>query len=203
MSEQFTLFDEALTPETLGGKLGDILEAAREKSGYYRLHESGMYEMMKGAPASELYDILEIRKSKSGDISFNFDGQLYIKFLVKKEALNTTKELFAELLSNHESEQLSGNEAPKKGVRVILPIDQQVEFFKQALDYLIRIKRPVNRFAVSIGCLVSAYLFNSLHCPQLFDQRFQSSGITHHEHPYYSKGCYYRENLENGKSFYK
>ena len=114
MSEQITLFDEPLTPETLGDKLEEILEAAREKSGYYRLHERGMYEMMKGAPASELYDILEIRKSKSGDISFNFDGQLYIKFLVKKEALNTTKELFAELLSNHESEQLSGNEAPKK-----------------------------------------------------------------------------------------
>ena len=53
MSEQITLFDETLTPETLGGKLEDILEAAREKSGYYRLHESGMYEMMKGAPASE------------------------------------------------------------------------------------------------------------------------------------------------------
>ncbi|MBS6587462.1 MAG: hypothetical protein KH345_15140 [Eubacterium sp.] len=147
MPEQITLFDEALTPETLGGKLEDILEAAREKSGYYKLHESGMYEMTKGAPASELYDILEIRNGKSGDISFYFDGQLYIKFLVKKEALNTTKELFAELLSNHESEQLSGNEAPKKGVRVILPIDQQVEFFKQALDYLIRTKRPVNRFA--------------------------------------------------------
>ena len=91
MSEQITLFDEPLTPETLGDKLEEILEAAREKSGYYRLHESGMYEMMKGAPASELYDILEIRKSKSGDISFNFDGQLYIKFLVKKEALNTQK----------------------------------------------------------------------------------------------------------------
>ena len=87
MSEQITLFDEPLTPETLGDKLEEILEAAREKSGYYRLHESGMYEMMKGAPASELYDILEIRKGKSGDISFYFDGQLYIKFLVKKEAL--------------------------------------------------------------------------------------------------------------------
>lgn len=114
MSEQITLFDEPLTPETLGDKLEEILEAAREKSGYYRLHESGMYEMMKGAPASELYDILEIRKGKSGDISFYFDGQLYIKFLVKKEALNTTKELFAELLSAHEPESLSGNEAPKK-----------------------------------------------------------------------------------------
>ena len=173
MSEQITLFDEPLTPETLGDKLEEILEAAREKSGYYRLHESGMYEMMKGAPASELYDILEIRKSKSGDISFNFDGQLYIKFLVKKEALNTTKELFAELLSNHESEQL-------------LPIDQQVEFFKQALDYLIRIKRPVNRFAC---------------CSQY--QKCSQAGKCLHEHPYYSKGCYYRENLENGKSFYK
>ena len=52
MSEQITLFDEPLTPETLGDKLEEILEAAREKSGYYRLHESGMYEMMKGAPAS-------------------------------------------------------------------------------------------------------------------------------------------------------
>ena len=165
MSEQITLFDEPLTPETLGDKLEEILEAAREKSGYYRLHESGMYEMMKGAPASELYDILEIRKGKSGDISFYFDGQLYIKFLVKKEALNTTKELFAELLSNHESEQLSGNEA---------------------LDYLIRIKRPVNRFAC---------------CSQY--QKCSQAGKCLHEHPYYSKGCYYRENLENGKSFYK
>ena len=105
---------------------------------------------------------------------------------MKKEALNTTKELFAELLSNHESEQLSGNEAPKKGVRVILPIDQQVEFFKQALDYLIRIKRPVNRFAC---------------CSQY--QKCSQAGKCLHEHPYYSKGCYYRENLENGKSFYK
>ena len=43
MSEQITLFDEPLTPETLGDKLEEILEAAREKSGYYRLHESGMY----------------------------------------------------------------------------------------------------------------------------------------------------------------
>ncbi len=186
MSEQFTLFDEALTPETLGDKLEDILEAAREKSGYYKLHESGMYEMMKNAPASELYDILELKKSKSGDISFYFDGQLYIKFLVKKEALNATKELFTVFLSNHESEQLSGNEAPKKGVRVILPMNEQVAFFKQALDYLIRTKRPVNRFAC---------------CSQY--QKCSQAGKCLHEHPYYSKGCYYRENLENGKVFYK
>ena len=49
MSEQITLFDEPLTPETLGDKLEEILEAAREKSGYYRLHESGMYEMMRAS----------------------------------------------------------------------------------------------------------------------------------------------------------
>lgn len=186
MSEQFTLFDEALTPETLGDKLEDILEAAREKSGYYKLHESGMYEMMKNAPASELYDILELKKSKSGDISFYFDGQLYIKFLVKKEALNATKELSTVFLSNHESEQLSGNEAPKKGVRINLALDQQVDFFSRALDYLTSTKKPVNRF----GCC-SKYK----ECSQ--------AGKCLHEHPYYSKGCYYRENLENGRVFYK
>lgn len=186
MSEQITLFEEVLTPATLDNKLEEILEAAREKSGYYKLHESGMYEMMKGAPASELYDILEIKKGKSGDISFYFDGQLYIKFLVKKEALNTTKELFDKFLSNHESETLNGNEAPKKGVRVILPIDQQVTFFKQALDYLVRTKRPANRFA----------------CCSRYKECSQA-GKCLHEHPYYSKGCYYRENLENGIIFYK
>lgn len=186
MSEQFTLFDESLTPATFGDKLDEILEAAREKSGYYKLHESGMYEAMKTAPESELYDILELKKSKAGDISFYFDGQLYIKFLVKKEALNTTKELFSEFLSKSQAEFLTGNEAPKKGVRVYLSLDQQSEFFRHALEYLIRVKKPVNRF----GC-----------CSQY--QKCSQAGKCLHEHPYYSKGCYYRENLENGKVFYK
>lgn len=186
MSEQFTLFDESLTPATFGDKLDEILETAREKSGYYKLHESGMYEAMKAAPESELYNILELKKSKSGDINFYFDGQLYIKFLAKKEALNTTSELFDEFLALSQAEYLSGNEAPKKGVRVYLALDQQSEFFRRALEYLIKVKKPVNRF----GC-----------CSQY--QKCSQAGKCLHENQYYAKGCYYRENLENGKAFYK
>lgn len=186
MSEQITLFDEVLTSDTFGDKLNEILEAAREKSGYYKFHESGRFEMMKDAPASELYDILELRESRSGDIGFYFDCQLYIKFSIKNEALNITKELYTNFLPDLPSEDLKGNQAPKGGVQVSLPLAQQKDFFEKALGYLIKVKKPTNSF----GCC-SRYI------------KCSEAGKCLHEHPYYSKGCAYRANLENGENYYK
>ena len=183
MSEQLTLFEEPLSFED---QLEKTLDAAREKSGYYKLHESGMYEMMKNAPQSNLHEILELSKSKSGDISFTFDGQLYIKFLIKKGAVNTTKELYAEFLTPMLYEELGKSKSPKDGVSVIMDPESQIGFFERALEYLIKTKKPVNRF----GC-----------CSQY--QKCSQAGKCLHENQYYSKGCYYRENLENGKAFYK
>lgn len=186
MSEQFTLFDEALTPSTLDDKLEDILDAAREKSGYYKLHESGMYEMMKSAPESELYDILRLRKIKSGDISFDFDNQLFIKFFVKSSAVNTTQELYHKFLSDLPKDDLNNKQTPKYGARVEMDIVRQVDFFRKAVDYLISTQKPSHLFA----------------CCSKYKECSQA-GKCLHEHPYYSKGCYYRENLENGRVFYK
>lgn len=186
MSEQITLFDEPLTLSTLGDKLEEILEAAREKSGYYKLHKSGMYEMMKGAPASELYDILKLRKNKSGEISFDYDKQLFIKFFVKSGAVNTTQELYRKFLSDLPKEDLNNKQTPKYGARVEMDIIRQVDFFKEAVDYLIRTQKPSHLFA----------------CCSRYKECSQA-GKCLHEHPYYSKGCYYRENLEHGIIFYK
>lgn len=185
MSEQFTFLSEPLSAETLPDKLDDMVQEARDRYGYHKMHTSGMYEMIKSAPQSELYDILELRAGKTGDIGFYFDGQLYIKFSVKNGTLNTTQELYRELLSGVPCETLSGSAAPKGGVKVTLPYDEQAAFFSEALEYLIKNKKPANKF----GC-----------CSQYETCSREKKCV--HENRFYAKGCSYRENLEGGRVFY-
>ncbi len=184
MAEQITLFDESISA-TIEDKLTDIVEQARNKYGYYKMHISGMYEMIKSAPDSELYDILELRKAKDGSIGFYFDNQLYIKFLIKKETVNVTKELYSELLKGKPAEWLKGNVAPKGGASVQMSFSDEVSFFSNVLDYLVKTVKPTHKF----GCC-SKYK--------------ECSAINHclHENQFYSKGCYYRDNLEKGMDFY-
>lgn len=185
MSDQLTLFEKPLTAETLYDKLDSIVQEARTKYGYYKMHKSGMYELMKSAPESDLYDILELKRSKSGDISFLFDGQLFVKFSMKKEAVNATKELCEKFLEEYPFEALQSNAAPKGGMRVCVSFEKQIDFFQSALDYLVKITKPVNRFSC---CSKYSECSKAGHCL--------------HEHRYYSKGCQYRDNLDNGVVFY-
>lgn len=185
MAEQITLLDEYISSATIEDKLADIVEQARSKYGYYKMHISGMYEMIKSARDSELYDILELRKAKDGSVGFYFDNQLYIKFLIKKEVVNATKEIYSELLKGKPAEWLKGNAAPKGGVSVQMSFSDEVSFFSNALDYLVKTVKPTHKF----GCC-SKY------------KECSAANRCLHENQFYSKGCYYRDNLENGMNFY-
>lgn len=185
MSEQITLFDN-ISAETLEDILTDIVEQAKEKYGYHKMHVSGMYEMIKFAPSSELYNILELRKTKTGSICFYFDSQLYVRFEPKKEQVNMTKELYSVLLSGKPAEELKGSASPKGGAAIRLPYPEQVSFFKSALEYLIKTKKPANKFG----------------CCSLYKKCSQAKRCLH-ENQFYAKGCFYRENLENGNIFYQ
>ena len=184
MSKQITL-SEIKTEEPLDEKLESIVDEAREKYGYYKMHISGMYEMISSAAESELYDILELRKVKNGEIGFYFDRQLFIKFIPKKDTVRTTKELYSKLLNTQPCEKLKGSSAPRGGVCVVITPDEEIEFFKGAIEYLIKAKKPAHKF----GC-----------CSQ-YDKCSKEKRCLH-ENQFYSKGCFYRENIENGKIFY-
>lgn len=185
MSEQYSLFQIPTTKDNLFNILSDIVEKRRDKYDYHKMHISGMYEMIKNAPESELYDIIDLTKSKNGDINFYFDSQLYIKILMKKERLNLSKELYDEIIPNTTFEPLTGSSAPKGGVSVSLCMSDISDIFTKCVEYLIRVKKPSNKF----GCC-SQYNV----CSQ--------KGQCVHEYPFYAKGCSYRDNLENGQIFY-
>ena len=69
MIEQMALFEEPLTEDNLADKFENIIEQAREQYGYNKMHTSGMYELIKSAPESDLYEILEMRKIKKCALS--------------------------------------------------------------------------------------------------------------------------------------
>lgn len=185
MSEQVSLFDVPLDKNSFNDRLNSVLENMREKYGYYKMHVSGMYEMIKSASESELYDILELKTSKNGDISFYFDCHLYIKFLAKKETLCTTKELYTKFLSGVQSELLRGSAAPKGGVKVEIPYSEEIDFFSKSVEYLIKTKKPAKKFS----------------CCSLY-KKCSEAKCCLHENQFYAKGCFYRDNLENGRIFY-
>ena len=183
MAEQITLFEEN---KTLEEQLSDIVEQVKEKYSYNKMHISGMYEMIKSAPQSELYYILELRTAKDKSVSLYFDGQLCIKFVVKNETMNITKELYTALLNGKPAEELKGNAAPKGGVCVAMNQIDEISFFAEALEYLVKIKKPLHKFAC---------------CSQY--EKCSKKKRCLHENQYYAKGCYYRENLDYGNIFYK
>lgn len=185
MSEQYTLFQTPTAKENLFDILSDVVEKCRNKYGYHKMHISGMFEMIKNAPESELYNILDLTESKNGDISFCFDGQLYIKIITKKAQMNITKELYEEIIPSACCEPLTGTAAPKGGVRISLPISDAAAIFTECVEYLIKVKKPSNKF----GC-----------CAQY--NVCSHKGHCVHEYPFYAKGCAYRENLESERIFY-
>ncbi len=182
-AEQIILFEQ--DNNTIVKQLRDIVESARAKYGYYKMHTSGMYEMIKSAPESELYDILDLRENKDGSIAFYFDNQLYIKFDIKKSRISTTMGRYQELLKDMDLAVLKHRGAPLNGITVKF-WDGCIKFFTETIDYLVKVKKPSNKFSC---CSRHELCTNAGHCL--------------HEHQYYAKGCQYRENLENGKVFYQ
>lgn len=185
--ERTTASNETLPAdfETLFDKLNEILEAARDKYSYHKMHISGMYEMVKAAPSGELYEIMELRDLKDKSIAFLFDSQLYIKFVPKKERVCMTKEIYHEFLQDAPAQELKRNGAPKGGVSVEMPFTAQIDFFPLAIDYLVKHVKPANRF----GC-----------CSKYAECSAKRQCV--HENAFYSKGCAYRDNIENGTIFY-
>ena len=147
MIEQFSLFEEAPTSDTLPARLETVLESARDKYSYHKMHTSGMYEMIKNAPSSELYEIMELRALKDKSLAFMFDSQLYLKFVPKKERVCMTKDIYQQFLQGAPAQELKGNESPKGGVCVEIPFAVQIEFFSNAIDYLVKTIKPTARFS--------------------------------------------------------
>ena len=184
MIEQMALFEEPLTEDNLADKFENIIEQAREQYGYNKMHTSGMYELIKSAPESDLYEILEMRKIKNA-LCLYFDNQLYIKFIPKKLAVNVTQELYTALMKEVPAEKLTGNAAPKGGLCVTIALDEQPELLKKAIKYLVENKKPSYKFGC---CSMYKECSKAKHCL--------------HENQYYAKGCQYRNNLDQGKIFY-
>lgn len=178
MNEQLCFENE----ETVESIISEALNLAREKYGYYKAHVKGYYELKSIAIEKELYNVLDYSQNKDDSISVFIDRGLFLKVNEKKNTLLVKSETFKFLFPNEKYENVV---QPEGFVKIDFIKDNFKGLFETILNYTIKSYFPSHKF----GCC-SKY------------KECSETGHCLHDDKFYAKGCYYRENLEQGKNFY-
>lgn len=176
--EQMCFYEE----KTIENIISDALDFAREKYGYYKAHVKGYYELKATAPEKELYNVLDYSQNKDGSISVFIDRELFLKVYEKKNTVLIKSETAKILFPNEKYETVA---QPEGFVKINFIRDNFNCLLETVLNYTIKNYFPTHRF----GCCIQY-------------KKCSEAGNCLHEDKFYSKGCYYRENLEQGKNFY-
>lgn len=179
MCEQIYFEENAKTIKEI---ISTMLESAREKYGYYKAHETGYYELKKSASKKELYDVLKYSINTDKSISVKIDKKPFFKVNEKQNILLIKFEAYKALFSLESAEPVK---QPVGFVKMSFNKETFKDTFEKVLNFTIKNYFPSHRF----GCC-SKY------------EECSDAKCCLHEDKFYAKGCYYRENLEQGRIFY-
>lgn len=180
-NEQMYLYEEK-EEKTVESIIAEVLNIARDKYGYYKAHEKGYFELKKSATEKELYDVLKYSFNKDGSIGVFIDNMLFLKVNERQNNIFMKIEVHKALFSLQPVEQV---EQPVGFVKMEFKRENFNNIFENILTYTIENYFPSHRF----GCC-SKY------------EECSDAKCCLHEDKFYAKGCYYRENLEQGRIFY-
>lgn len=179
MCEQIYLIENTKTIKEI---ISDTLGYARSQYGYYKMHETGYYELKKPSSKKDLYDVLKYSLNKDKSISVKIDRKLFFKVNEKQNIVLIKFEVYKVLFPLESVERVK---QPVGFVKMNFKKEDFKDVFEKVLDFTIKNYFPSHRF----GCC-SKY------------EECSDAKCCLHEDKFYAKGCYYRENLEQGKIFY-